>query len=667
MDASSPSELQLGALYGRYRNWRSPSSPPSDAPMEDASSEAPLLPLAALVVQFEASAREDLRVGFAPSVDASTDASEDGTAGEKRRKSHPEWKYEVAVGTSGNTELVWRKSASGRSQEVDLARVFVGRSCSAQEFVAYWVVVDMKSGSLSCGVGEQVGQDALATCQDPEFVSVTQAAFTSWDSSVSLRNIQVHGVYEGQTEAIAAATVAAFPAPRAMIRADPLGKEDLLTAEQRQQYEAEYAATKRRAERFGTPFAPPDIKKFLDPREVRKLQRTGAIVPGFSTGIDILSHEEQSKREQRMKRFDTPQFAVEYSAEAARALEQGVTQEEWAEKQRDQEKLRARAQKFGLSAEEDRSQVALTGLSPATAKVGRERCDVKAPATEDQPVAFRDDALHVYSLDDKFQQVRTSDVLEYFVGYGPAYVEWLNDSSCTVVFQDNFTAGRALIALAKKIPPQSLKQKKEAWKAAGDAPASGEDVEMADAETPADNESATAMEDEEEEVEVPDVAFNRSQWHLGNPIGSQTQARDKKWRLLLRKATDEDFPPEKLPKKGMYHSRGSQRHDSRGSRRRNDREYGSSSRRGSDRSRTHPYGEFREDRRGEEPSGGRRRRNKSDDRDTGKPSKRIRVNADGSINIVRGEQAASAPASDGAAGENKPAEVAKSEPAPTAE
>ncbi|OWZ21017.1 hypothetical protein PHMEG_0004511 [Phytophthora megakarya] len=657
LDASPTTELQLGALYGRYRHWRSPPVSLSDTSAEGASNESPLTSLCALVVQFEASTREDLRVGFAP---ASFGVSEDAPSTERRKKPSTDWKYEVAVGTSGNTELVWRKSASGRSQEVDLGRVFTGRTCSAQDFVPYWVVVDVKSGSLSFGVGSQVGQDVLSTVQDPDFVPVTQTAFTSWDSPVSIRGIQVHGVYEGQTEALAAANVAVFPPPRPMVRADPLGTQDLLTTEQRQQYEAEYTASKRRAERFGAPFAPPDIKKFLDPREVRKLQRTGAIVPGFSTGIDITSQEEQDKREQRMKRFDTPQFAVEYTAESARALEQGMTQEEWAEKQRDHEKLRARAQKFGLSAEEDRSQVVSTDLKPASAKVRRERCDVKA-SVGGHSASFRNDALHMYSLDEKFQQVRTSDVMDYFVGYGPAYVEWFNDSSCTVVFQDNFTAGRALIALGQEVPSQTVTQKKKMK--TEDVPASGEDVDMADAS--ADNDSATAMEDVDEEVEVPDVEFNRSEWHLGNSIGSQTQPRDKKWRVLLRKATDDDFPPEKLPKKGMYHSRSSQRHDSRGSRRRNDREYGSSSRRRGSGSRAHPYGEFREDRRGEEPSGSRRRRNKKEDRDTGKPSKRIRVNDDGSINIVREEHEASVGSNE--LGESKPVDVTKSEPAPVAE
>ncbi|CAI5742546.1 unnamed protein product [Hyaloperonospora brassicae] len=639
-DASSRSELQLGALYGRYRHWRPCATLSSDLPPLEASTDPSPASLRALVIQFEGSAREDLRVGFAASPDVAVSGSAAALGAETRYNVRTEWTYEVAIGLSGNTEVVWRKAASGRSKEVDLARVFTGRTCSAQDFVPYWIVVELTNGSMAVGVGPHVGQDVLATCRDPDFVPVALTAFTSWDSPVSLRGIQVHGVYEGQMEALAAADVSAFPPPRLVVRADALGREDLLTAEQRQKFEAEYEASKRRADRFGTAFVPPDIKTVMDPRDVRKLQRTGAVVPGFSTGIDITSEKEQGKREQRMKRFDTPQFAVNYSAETAKALEQGLTQEEWVQKQHDQEKLRARAQKYGLSAAEDRSQVVPSDLHPASAKVGRERLDVKA--AEGQTVAFRDDALHMYSLDEKFQEVRTSDVMEYFVGYGPAYVEWLNDSSCTIVFQDNFTSARALIALGQKVPPQILEQTKKEKANAGDALASGEDVNMEDAEPHADADSATAMNDGEEEVEIPHDAFNRSQWYMGNKaIGSKTQPRDKKWRVLLRKATDEDFPPEKMPKKGMYHSRSSRRHDAGSMHPRNGRNNGSS-RRG--RSRAHPYGgDAREIGGSEESAGRQRRRSTKDDIDTGKPSKRIRVNADGSINIVRDEQAISNP------------------------
>ncbi|CEG47034.1 conserved hypothetical protein [Plasmopara halstedii] len=624
MDSSSPSELQLGALYGRYRHWRSLPAHSVDCSLVDQSRGS----LCALVVQFEALAREDFRVGFAPALEVSTESG-DVTSTERRNRPQIYWKYEVAVGTSGNTEVVWRKSASGRNKEVDLARVFTGRTCSAQEFVPYWVVVDVQNGLLSSGVGTQLGHDVLSTVQDQDFVFVTEVGFTSWDQSVLIRGIQLYGVYEGQTEALAAANVAAFPPPRLIVRADPLGKRDMLTPEQHQQYEAEYAAAKRRADRFGTPFAPPDIKKFVDSRDVRKFQRTGAIVSGFSTGIDLTSQEEKTKREQRMKRFDTPEFAVEYTSESARALELGLTQEEWAQRQYDQEKLRARAQKFGLSVEEDHSRMAITDLEPANAKIRRERCDVKASALEGQAVVFRTDALHMYSLDSHFQQVRTTDVMEYFVEFAPAYVEWLNDSSCTIVFHDNFNAARALVALSQKLPPQTLKQMKN--ELAVDAPVAGIDVDMVDTEKFV---RGAAMKDSGK-IDVPDVDFNRSQWHLGNRINSRTQHADKSWRVLLRKATDDDFPPEKIPKQGMYHARGSLRLNSR---HRNDREYGTGSRRSGSDTRAHPYGKFNEDRRREDTSG-RQRGKKKGNRDSGKPSNRIRVNSDGSINIMRSEVA----------------------------
>ena len=38
----------------------------------------------------------------------------------------------------------------------------------------------------------------------------------------------------------------------------------------------------------------------------------------------------------------------------------------------------------------------------------------------------------------------TKDVLKYFEVYGPSHVEWIDDSSCNVVFKDNFSAKRAL-------------------------------------------------------------------------------------------------------------------------------------------------------------------------------------------------------------------------------
>lgn len=40
----------------------------------------------------------------------------------------------------------------------------------------------------------------------------------------------------------------------------------------------------------------------------------------------------------------------------------------------------------------------------------------------------------------------------YFKIYGPSYVEWLGDLSCNVLFEDKFSAIRAMQAMAQDIP-----------------------------------------------------------------------------------------------------------------------------------------------------------------------------------------------------------------------
>ncbi|KAI9916776.1 hypothetical protein PsorP6_018177 [Peronosclerospora sorghi] len=92
-----------------------------------------------------------------------------------------------------------------------------------------------------------------------------------------------------------------------------------------------------------------------------------------------------------MQRFETPPFAADYSGEAVRALEQGWPQTEWMEKQVGAEKVRKQAARFGGGR---------IDWTPSSAKVRRERCDVWASGVR---VVGRDDALHLYALDDDFQ------------------------------------------------------------------------------------------------------------------------------------------------------------------------------------------------------------------------------------------------------------------------
>ncbi|XP_065196858.1 nuclear cap-binding protein subunit 3-like [Sycon ciliatum] len=57
----------------------------------------------------------------------------------------------------------------------------------------------------------------------------------------------------------------------------------------------------------------------------------------------------------------------------------------------------------------------------------------------------RPDALYVFGVDD----MSTSDVMKVFQTYSPNHLEWVNDQSCVIVWEDTFSAKRALFALGR--------------------------------------------------------------------------------------------------------------------------------------------------------------------------------------------------------------------------
>ena len=60
---------------------------------------------------------------------------------------------------------------------------------------------------------------------------------------------------------------------------------------------------------------------------------------------------------------------------------------------------------------------------------------------------IRLEAVHIRGLDD----MNTKDVFDYFRDYSPGRIEWIDDSSCNVVWEDTMTAARALLGLSKPI------------------------------------------------------------------------------------------------------------------------------------------------------------------------------------------------------------------------
>ncbi|KAF7234946.1 Nuclear cap-binding protein subunit 3, partial [Varanus komodoensis] len=66
---------------------------------------------------------------------------------------------------------------------------------------------------------------------------------------------------------------------------------------------------------------------------------------------------------------------------------------------------------------------------------------------------LRLDTIYVYGVD----EMSTQDIFAYFKEYPPAHIEWLDDTSCNVVWLDEVTATRALINMSSM--PQEEKMK----------------------------------------------------------------------------------------------------------------------------------------------------------------------------------------------------------------
>ena len=64
----------------------------------------------------------------------------------------------------------------------------------------------------------------------------------------------------------------------------------------------------------------------------------------------------------------------------------------------------------------------------------------------DEFASIREEAVHILGKD----FMTTKDLFEYFQQFNPKYVEWLNDSSANVVFEDASSAKRAIFNLRKE-------------------------------------------------------------------------------------------------------------------------------------------------------------------------------------------------------------------------
>lgn len=212
-----------------------------------------------------------------------------------------------------------------------------------------------------------------------------------------------------------------------------------------------------RAKRFGVSPAKVDVKTVLGSRRAATRQ-------GFATGFDVTSKEEEERRQKRTERF---------------------------------------------------------GVVPAAAAGSDEETPVAATALERRREAVpgeevRENALHVFGVDD----LETAEIMRYFTAYGPSWVEWLNDSSCNVAFEDEHSVKRILRFCAVEEPTTAP---------AGDA--------MGDDD--GDGRSAPIAADDA-------VRDDRLEWREAKPVqGGAKLGQSRRFVIWMRVATEKDVRPER--------------------------------------------------------------------------------------------------------------------------
>ncbi|GAB4817936.1 hypothetical protein N2152v2_004982 [Parachlorella kessleri] len=198
-------------------------------------------------------------------------------------------------------------------------------------------------------------------------------------------------------------------------------------AEEPSLLEVEREKHRRRAEKFGTEYVDPSQRQDLR-QEVRKEKFAR---PGFATGIDLFTEEEQQKLAARAERFGLQSAGLQYVPPVM---------------PEDEAKKKARAQRFGVEYQPTDE----TGLMDVDLLEQRQDVNPEVPR--------RHEAVHVYGVDLMSTKGRLGvvDCLRYFADYGPTFVEWINDSCCNVLFRDGATAKRAVVGLGKPLPPDEM-------------------------------------------------------------------------------------------------------------------------------------------------------------------------------------------------------------------
>lgn len=318
-------------------------------------------------------------------------------------------------------------------------------------------------------------------------------------------------------------------------------------------YQAECAKARARAVKFNSPTDSTEIpnpESFMKWSDARRLRANPEA--GFITGIDVTSEEEKRKRLERKKRFEKDEKkrklemnedemdkdeSQNQDEDVANVNENNV--EDMEEEEGSDEK--EESNKLFLPVEQAWDNVKFIRkfrVDPPSylysAKAENNEADECMNEDENEPVKAVPEKIHLFAIDwAAFKQMRSDDVMAYFSEYGPSYIEWIGDLSCNVIFQDKFSAIRAMEGMSQPIPDGST--------------LSIDEDEMEDDE--AENNRSGEGTKEDNQKQTPDdlggMGWRFCKKKLRKVLNDRFGRRGTTSRLLMRVATTQDSLEEK--------------------------------------------------------------------------------------------------------------------------
>lgn len=426
-----------------------------------------------ILVLFEAMASEGVAVALSPE------------AGFQRGST-----LEIVFGAVGNTKTtILKKGKESNSQFSAPCRV-----CQEGTWNSFWVC--LWQGKTYAGVGNSPGEKCLAILKDEEpkapnndndegenkdntDESAIQADTedTNKTSSTKTAHIRYVGIGNAAQQGrpikirnVYVTPVPSFVADQLEITTDSstmdvlMEQQEDIDDEALKEYQDQCRKAKARAEKFGIEYKEPDLAAVVPWSQARKLRANPQ--KGFITGIDVLNPGELAKQEARKARFGVVNSKKRSAEDDDKAEVSGEDGDKEAEKEIPQEALPA------IQAWDNEELVRFQRVDPPSAlwknppegegtEAGGESTAEKDEfAMETDKPTLAPERIHVFSIDwSAFKQIRTEDLMAHFNIYGPSYVEWLGDLGCNILFEDKFSAVRAMKAMAQDLPsppPASL-------------------------------------------------------------------------------------------------------------------------------------------------------------------------------------------------------------------